>query len=92
MEVDIKLKEGVEPYRTNRTQRLDYHELQPAWAAVEKALAGGWLREHDPKKDKPIEWLFCGQLLLNVSQLSARFSDGELKQYEEYEFFFSSIL
>ena len=63
VEVDIKLKEGVEPYKTNRTQRLDYHELQPAWSAVKKALEGGWLREHDPKKDKPIEWLFCGQLL-----------------------------
>ena len=63
VEVDIKLKEGSEPYKTNRTQRLDYHELQPAWCAVKKALEGGWLREHDPKKDKPIEWLFCGQLL-----------------------------
>ena len=63
VEVDIKLKEGAEPFKTNRTQRLDYHEIQPAWKAVEKALEGGWLREHDPKKDKPIEWLFCGQLL-----------------------------
>ena len=63
VEVDIQLKEGAEPFKTNRTQRLDYHELQPAWCAVKKALEGGWLREHDPKKDKPIEWLFCGQLL-----------------------------
>ena len=27
VEVDIKLKEGAEPFKTNRTQRLDYHEI-----------------------------------------------------------------
>ena len=63
VEVDIKLKEGVEPYMTNRTQRLDYHEMKPAYEAIKKAVEGGWIREHDPNKDKPIEWLFCGQVI-----------------------------
>ena len=63
VEVDIKLKDGAQPFMTNRTQRLDYHEMKPAYEAIQKAVEGGWIREHDPSKDKPIEWLFCGQVI-----------------------------
>ena len=34
-ELDLKLKPGVEPYQTNRTQRINYHEMAGCMKALD---------------------------------------------------------
>ena len=57
----MKLKQGAEPYMTNRVQKINYHEMQGCMKALKEHLDGGFLVEHDDKIHGPMTWLFYGQ-------------------------------
>ena len=60
-ELDLKLKPGVEPYLTNRVQRVNFHEMPGCMRALNEHINGGLMVEHDDKIHGEIKWLFYGQ-------------------------------
>ena len=62
-ELDLKLKPGVEPYQTNRTQRINYHEMAGCMKALDEHVKGGLLVEHDDLIHGELKWLFYGQFV-----------------------------
>ena len=61
--LDLKLKPGVEPFQTNRVQRVNFHEMAGCMKALDEHIKGGLLVEHDDEKHGPLEWLFYGQFV-----------------------------
>ena len=59
--LDLKLKPGVEPFQTNRVQRVNFHEMAGCMKALNEHIQGGLLVEHDDEKHGELEWLFYGQ-------------------------------
>ena len=61
--LDLKLKPGVEPFQTNRVQRVNFHEMAGCMKALDEHIKGGLLVEHDDEKHGELEWLFYGQFV-----------------------------
>ena len=61
--LDLKLKEGAQPFQTNRVQRLNYHEFAATQKALDEHIKGGILVEHNPEIHGDLNWLFFGQFI-----------------------------
>jgi len=61
--LDLKLKEGAQPFQTNRVQRLNYHEFPATQKALDEHIKGGILVEHNPEIHGDLNWLFFGQFI-----------------------------
>ena len=48
-DLDLKLKPGVEPYLTNRVQRVNFHEMPGCMRALNEHIDGCLMVEHDDK-------------------------------------------
>ena len=58
--LDLKLKDGAEPYLTNRVQRINFHEMPGCMKALQEHIDGGLLVEHDPRRtEMAILWSVC---------------------------------
>ena len=61
--LDLKLKDGAEPYLTNRVQRINFHEMPGCMKALQEHIDGGLLVEHDDAIHGELKWLFFGQFV-----------------------------
>ena len=69
--LDLKLKPEMEPFQTNRVQRVNFHEMAGCEKALEEHIKGGLLVEHDDEKHGELEWLFYGQYVEKPNKLGS---------------------